>query len=233
MVCFRLYVFYVQSVDVNSNDLEETETLEGAQSKSIISSSNYSGIILQGAPVPEYVILRLKACSSLDYFEVNEIQYIKEGEVEPEQYGNTTSFQFTVNLTEKNTVGLNVDDLGITYIDQEETPMAIIAKRNTGVTSAGWQVSNPSGYMLHSIFVKHAISSAGDAVINLGITVSGNELIDSVQGNIPLADFSSVWKSFSQHYLKNPDAATTLYFSVVGAGAVLDIICNFDTVTEQ
>lgn len=224
--------FYIEAIDADSNDLEEVEILDGAQSKEIISATNYSGINLLCAPMPDYLVTKLKACSSLDYFEINGIQYIKDGEVSVSRWGNSTLQEVSVNLTEKNTIGLNVDDLGITYIDQELIPMAIVTKRNNNVTAAGWQVLNPSGYMLHSVFVKHTNASAGDAILKLGTTVSGSELIDEVQGNITLADYSNVWRSYSQHYLKNPDASSNLYFTIAGAGAVLDIIVNFDAVTE-
>lgn len=224
--------FYIEAVDIDTNDGEETEVIDGVQSKDIASASNYSGVVLQTGGIPDYLALKLKAASSLDYFEVNGIQYIKDGSVEISRYGNSTLHQCTLNLTEKNTIGLNVDDLGIEFIDQNEIPMAIVVKRNTAVTGAGWSVQNPEGYMLHSVFIKHAGTSAGNAVVKLGTTIAGSELIDEVQGNIHLADYSSVWAQFPAHYLKNPDSASNLYFTVSGAGAVLDIIVNFDTVTE-
>ena len=224
--------FYVEAVDIDPNDGEETEVIDGVQSKDIASASNYSGIILQTSGIPDYLALKLKAASSLDYFEVNEIQYIKDGSIEISRFGNSTLHQCTLKLTEKNTIGLNVDDLGIEFIDQNTIPMAIIVKRNTNVTGAGWSIQNPEGYMLHSVFVKHAQTSVGNAVVKLGTTIAGSDLIDEVQGNIPLADYSSVWAQFPAHYLKNPDAAHNLYFTITGAGAVLDIIVNFDTVKE-
>lgn len=223
--------FYVESVDVDLFDSENVEVLEGSQSKTIISAVNYSGIQLKTDVLPDYMVLKLKAASNLDYFEVNEIQYVKEGESESERVQGSTSFQMTINLIEKNTIGLNVDDLGITFVNGFD--MAIIPKRNTGVTAAGWQVENPEGYMLHSVFIKHATTSAGDAVVKLGTTVSGDELIDEVQGSISRSEFSTEWATFSRHYLKDPDNSSQLYFSVSGAGAVLDIIVNFDTVTES
>lgn len=223
--------FYVDSVDVDLNDSESVEILEGSQSREIISAVNYSGIQLKIDAIPDYMVLKLKAASNLDYFEVNEIQYIKDGEAEAERYGQTTSFTMSINLIEKNTIGLNVDDLGITFVNGFD--MAIIPKRNTAVTAAGWQVENPEGYMLHSVFIKHATTSAGDAVVKLGTTVSGDELIDEVQGSISRSEFSTEWATFSRHYLKDPDNSSQLYFSVSGAGAVLDIIVNFDTVTEN
>ena len=222
--------FYVEAVDVDTNDIEETEVLEGSQSKTIIAASVYSGIRLRTGGVTDYMAIKLKLASSLDYFEVNGIQYIKEGEVEAERFGNSTLFQVSMNLTEKNTLGINVDDLGVTLTDNDV--MAIVTKRNTGVNNGGWQLENPDGYMLHSIFIKHAATSTGDAVVNVGTSVGGDELLDDVQGAVVRADYTTVWKSFSRHYLKDPDNASTLYVSVTGAGAVLDIIFNFDIVTE-
>jgi hypothetical protein len=224
--------FYIEAVDIETNDSEETEIIEGVQSKDIAASTNYSGINLQVNGVPDYLALKLKAASSLDYFEVNGIQYIKDSSVDISRYGNSTLHTCTIKLTEKNTVGLNVDDLGIEFIDQNTIPMAIVVKRNTGATGAGWSVENPEGYMLHSVFIKHAITSVADAVVKLGTTIGGAELIDEVQGDIKLADYGSAWAQFPAHYLKNPDAAHNLYFTITGAGAVLDIIVNFDTVKE-
>lgn len=224
--------FYIEAVDVEPSDPEETEVLEGSQSKTIVSANNYSGINLQSSGIPDYLVLKLKAASSLDYFEVNGIQYIKDGNVDSSRFGNSTLHEISVSLTEKNTIGLNVDDVGIEFIDQEVVPMSIIPKRNTGVTGAAWQIQNPEGYMAHSMWVKHALTSAGDAVIKLGTTVGGSELVDEVQGNITLADYSNVWRSYSLHYLEDPDNSSLFYLSMSGAGAVLDVIINFDTVTE-
>lgn len=228
-----IMAFYIEASDVEQTNSENTELIDGVQSKEIASSVVYSGMSLKTGGIPDYLVLKLQAASSLDYFEVNGIQYIKEGAIEISRYGNSTLQQVTMSLTEKNTGGLNIDDLGIDFIDVNTVPMAIIVKRNTGVTGAGWSVENPEGYMLHSVFIKHAVTSVGDAVVKLGTTISGSELIDTEQGNLPLADYGSTWAQFPAHFLKNPDTSSNIYFTVTGAGAVLDIIVNFDTVTEQ
>ena len=225
--------FYIEAVDIDPVYSEESEILEGSQNKVIVSASNYSGINLKSGGIADYQVLKLKAASSLDYFEVNGIQYIKEGEVDASRIGNSTLHEISVNLTEKNTVGLNVDDLGIEFIDQTEVPMAIIPKRNTAVTPAGWQVENPEGYMLHSIWIKHAATSAANAIVNVGTTILGSELVDNILGDVPKADYSTSWLSVPIHYVKDPDSSSNIYVSVTGAGAVLDMIMNFDTVTPE
>ena len=106
--------------------------------------------------------------------------------------------------------------------------MAIITKRNTAVTTAGWQIENPGGYMLHSIFIKHASGSIpSSASVKVGTTIGGDELLDTVQGTALKTDN---WKSYSRHYLNDPDSTSNIYVTVVGTGAIMDIIINFDTV---
>lgn len=221
--------FFVEAVDLELNDSGETEIITGVQSKDIAASSLYSGVVLQTNGIPDYVAMKLAAASSLDYFEVNKIQYIKDS-LETSRSGNSTLFNCTLKLTQKHTIGLNVDDYGENFIDQNTIPMAIIVKRNTGATGAGWSVENPAGYMLHSIFIKHAATSAGDAVVKLGTTIGGSEIIDEVQGSIPL---SQIWESFPRHFLKTAGAASNMYFTISGAGVVLDIIVNFDIIIQQ
>ena len=221
--------FYVECVDVDPNDNKKVEILEGSQSQSIISSNLFPGKNFKTGAIPDYLDLKLKGASSLDIFLINSIQYICKSE-DTELFGKTTSYQTSLSLTKKYVVGLNVDDIGIT-LTEEGTEMAIIPKRNTGVTTAGWQVENPDGYMLHSIFIKHETGSTPvSASVTIGTTIGGDELLDSVQGTISKTD---PWKSFSRHYLSDPDAASDIYVNVIGTGAIMDIIINFDTVTES
>ena len=222
--------FYLEASDLEVSNIDEVEVLEGSQSKTIISANLFSGLTLKTGGIPDYFVLKLSAASSLDVFEVNGIQYVKEGGVDVKQFGQSTLFEVTIKLTEKNTIGLNVDDLGIT---QTDTEMPIINKRNTAVTGSGWAVENPLGYHVHAVWMKHAATSAATvAEVTLGTTIGGGELIDSEMGSIVKAEYSTTWQSFPQHFLKNPAATSNLYFSVSGAGAIMDILVQFETVIE-
>jgi len=221
--------FYVESVNVDPLDPDDVEILEGSQSKTIIASSLYAGEEFKTGGIPDYMEMKLKAASLLDVFLVNGIQYLRES-ANSERFGQSTSWVLSLNLTEKNTIGLNVDDLGI-VLTEEGSEMPIVTKRNVAVTTAGWQVENPEGYMLHSIWIKHAGTSVpSSAQVKVGTTVGGDELLDVVQGTIAKTD---PWKTFSKHYLKDADAAYNVYVSVIGTGAVMDIIMNFDTIETE
>lgn len=226
---------FVEAVDFEPKTKDETEVLTEMDAETIISAQIFAGNLLKTGPVPDYISLRLAAASDLDVFLVNDRQMIKKAAVAEERFGNSTSVQVTLDISEKHAIGLNVDDLGIEQINLGE--MAIIPKRNNAVSGGGWQVENPDGYMLHSVWITHDPSSTADvATVTLGTSPGGNDLIDAVQGSVDKSVYNysaQKWKIYPHHFLKDPDNATQLYFSVNGAGAVMQIIANFDTVTEQ
>jgi len=105
--------FFIEAVDLELNDSDDVEILEGSQSRSIISASYFSGVVLKTGPVPDYMVTRLGMASSVDVFEMNGIRYVKQGEAEGELFGGSTSYQCTVKLTQKYTVGSNTDQFGL------------------------------------------------------------------------------------------------------------------------
>jgi hypothetical protein len=105
--------FFVDAIDIDPNDSEKNEVLDGSQSKVILSASYYSGRTLKTGAIPDYMATRLGVASSLDIFTVNGIQYIKSEEISQERFGNSTLYQASLRLTQKNSVGINVDNLGV------------------------------------------------------------------------------------------------------------------------
>jgi hypothetical protein len=127
--------FFVEAIDIEPNDTDESEVLEGSQSKTIISASFYSGRVLKTGGIPDYMAARLGMASSLDIFMVNGIQYIKSGEISQERFGNSTLYQISLKLTQKNAIGINVDNLGVT-VDITTPPVAGTPMYVGTVTSA-------------------------------------------------------------------------------------------------
>ena len=104
---------FIEAVDVDPNDTDEVEILEGAQSKTILSAGYYSGKILKTGGIPDYLASKIGLISSLDIFTVNDLQYIKTGEIEISPFGNSTSYQVSIKMTQKNATGINVDNVGL------------------------------------------------------------------------------------------------------------------------
>jgi len=219
--------FYVESVLRKPKNTNSNEVIEGAQSDTIVSSNTFFGNTFETGIIPPLFSLKIIVVSSLTYFAVNGIQFIQKGFSE-EIAGSSTSVQLSLDLTAKNIVGLNVDDLG-SESTQINDNMAFDNKRNTAVNGSGWAVANKLGYFVHIILIKHAATSAGDAIVICGTTPGGNDLIDEEMGNLPLSMYSStsVPASFPLHSLKNQDVASNIYFSIYGAGEILDISIQF------
>lgn len=127
--------FFVEAIDIDPNDTDESEVLEGSQSKTILSAVFYSGRVLKTGGIPDYMAARLGMASSLDIFTVNGIQYIKSGEIGQDRFGGSTLYQVSMKLTQKNAIGINVDNLGITEI-VVEPPIAGTKMYVGSVTSA-------------------------------------------------------------------------------------------------
>jgi len=222
--------FYIEAQDREIFLTDENEVLRGSQSDTLISATNYTGIILKTGPVPKYMVKRLMTVTSLDTFTVNDIRYIKGDAVDSELFGGSTLFQVTVELTEKNAIGLNVDDLGI-ETGSSDMDDAIVTVREDAVTGAGVQATRPAEYMLHTVWLQHATTSAAaSATVKCGTTVGGDDIFDTTEGTIDKATYvqGGVFLEIPRHKLRNIDNAETLYFTVVGAGAVLRIVINFD-----
>jgi len=106
--------FFIEATDRKPNNKDEAEVLEGSQSLKILSAVSYNGRILDTNPVPDYMAVKLRLASSLDYFLVGDKQYTKQNEVTQEAFGGSTSDQCSMKMIQKNAIGINVDNLGTT-----------------------------------------------------------------------------------------------------------------------
>jgi hypothetical protein len=150
----------------------------------------------------------------LDYITVNEIEYLKGGEVKKERFGTSTSFQCEVSLTEKTASIFNVDNEDIT-----EEMREIINHPFTDVITDFDEVS-PEGYGLHRIIVEHAAASSGNpAIFTCGTTVGGTDYVDEIMGII---EETGKTYSFSLH-----DIPSHVYFGISGTGVKLNIYVQY------
>jgi hypothetical protein len=104
--------FFVEVIDNEPNDTDESEILEGSQSESMLSSVNFKGRIFKTGPIPEYMCDKIAVVSNLSVFTVNDIEYIKKGGTNRPPFGSSTLYQLDMKLTQKNAIAINVDALG-------------------------------------------------------------------------------------------------------------------------
>jgi hypothetical protein len=211
--------FYIEAVTKKINDSDKVEILEGSQSKDVISSQLFSGQEFETGIIPDYMVRKLEAVSSLDYFEINEVQYIKESSTTVENVGNSTSHTVGMKLTAKNALSINVDDMGVEDLNSESMQ---INYTFTG-QSADFDLAVDAGYMVHTILIQHSASSTGIAIVKAGFASGGNEIIDELSGNLP---FDAIVHPFLVHNQTDLVNAGRLYISISGAGVKLNINVN-------
>lgn len=228
--------FYVESIDQYSPE-GSVDLLDNIDQKVNVASRLFAAEKFSTGGIPDYMCEKIIAAAILDVFTINDTYYVLNEISDPEPFDKSTLYQMTLSLTVTTIVGLNSDDYGVVEsiaysLKSAQIQNVIIAKSNTNVTGSGWQVENPEGYMLHSILIKHnSASSASTAIVTCGTTVSGTDIINSMDGEIIKAEYSSKYLAYPRHFLKDESAAYDLYFEVTGAGADLTIIVNFDTIT--
>ena len=208
--------FYVEGQDVEPNQTDESVVLKGAQSDVIVSATLFTGVVFKTAEVPVYMLDRLAAVTSLDTFLMNNKQYVKNGEVEADLFGGSTSVQVSINLTEKNAIGVNIDDLGI-----EDTDMTEWHKENSvdGVI-ANYSITEPDGYLVSDIMIQADGTSVPVTTnVDIGYTVAGTEIATG-----PVAKASTYPTIFDAQRRASFSGASTIYFTFTGAaGYVLNI----------
>lgn len=217
----QLMFIYVEGHDLEPKDSDNTEILEGAVSDQIISASLKPGIQFKVSAVPEYLFRKIEAITGLDFCAVNEVEYIKDTAVEVERFGNSTSFELTVSLNEKNALNINVDDLG--YINTGTVEYIKTTARNDQVTD--FDVEIPDGYLLHEIIVAYNGASSGNqAVITAGLTLGGTDYVSDRGGKVILRTRPT---PFLIHDQPSLTAASTCYVSITGIGVILDFRFQF------
>lgn len=212
--------FYVEAVDREIADKDEIENLTGSQAIYTTTAQLFAGINLKTAGIPKYMFRKLEAVSSLDYFAVNGLQYVKES-TENSTFGGSTSFQAGVKLVENNTLGINIDDLGIMALTEKEWIKWETHHDKTG----DFDVEIPDNYMLHTIMVKHSSGSTGNpATVTAGTTEGGTDYIEATNGTI---DETGITYSFAIHDRPNLTAGGRLYIGLSGVGVKLEFYIDY------
>jgi len=209
--------FYIEAQSREANDKATSEILDGAQRKTIISASLFPGNICKTEGVPKYMFRRMQCASILDYFAINEKEYVVDGAVTAEMFGNSTLMQLSIPVIEANAIGINVDNLkyevmaGLREIKPEKYTNKI----------SDFEATTPENYNVHFIQVEHSATSSGnEAVITCGETSGGVEYIVAENGII---DDPTIRYNFEIH-----DSPAKLYFTIAGTGVKLDVTIHYN-----
>lgn len=208
----KMLFFYVEAQQNDPADSDESENMDGALQKEKISSTNFFGNTLKTGIIPLYMARRLELVSSLAFFSVHGVEYLKNGGVEVEVAGDSTSVQASMKLIDKIATGITVDNLK--FEDMAGATIQVDGQLFEDVT-ADFDVAIPDGYMYNlSIVAKSATAGTGDFAITIGSTLGGSEYCD---------EYSGVISDTKRHTFLTPDLCTHVYFGISGVGAKFDI----------
>ena len=82
--------FYVDGQTRDINNSTEIEKLESSQSDVLVSTKLKAGVKLSLDGLPRYMCIKLNAASLVDYFSINEIEYVRDGDADFENFGGST-----------------------------------------------------------------------------------------------------------------------------------------------
>ena len=211
--------FYVDGQTREMNTVSEVEKLETSQSDVLVSSKLKSGVNMLLDGLPRYMALKINAASLVDFFAINEVEYVRDGDIDFDNFGSSTLHEGSISLTEKNTLGLNVISLGFETTTEDTIMVQNVIKLDQ---TGNFEVTNITGYSIHSIFVRHSATSSGnDATISAGSTVSGQEYISQYVGAIS----GTKSHNFPIHDL--PQTGDKIYFGISGTGVKLDVTIQY------
>jgi len=177
--------------------------------KEIIKQSNFRTLNFESAPIPRYLAEMISIYMGLDVFVVNDVQYVKEENIETERFGGTNLFKLTTMLTQKNVIGINTFDTGF---DCDVTTNTEVMNLQLLAVSGQQSLVIPEGYLIQSIT---AYQVTGTPTIKAGTTVGGSDIM------YPISISSVETQTVNQDIAGSGDA--TLYIDISGAGATANI----------
>lgn len=212
--------FFIEASDRESENKSSNAILESSQSRTIIASKLSSGISFETGIIPDYMCLRLTSVIQLDVCYINDIQYVIEGDPDQAIVGGSTSHSYTVSLIEKNTLGINIDDLGIENTDTVEYHLDEVQTNISADTTA----TEPANYYTAMCFIEQIGTPVEDFItVKLGYTSGGSEF-----GQV------RVYNNNRQNPVQINQAAgdlntdNTIYVTVPSqAGSVLEFTFNY------
>jgi hypothetical protein len=202
---------WIPAVDYKVQPGGESEVYDNLGNLAKLKEISQRVFELRSSSIPRYLAMKTHELASLDYFRVNNIQYVSEEKGENEYFANYTDGVLTMNLTQAFVVGINSDDQGRAIID---TDMATVEIKKILNASGSQQLVVSGGYSLNQITL--VLESGTQADVKIGSTPSGNEIMrtESVTTGTPI-------KNLARNYVNQADeeAAFTAYIEITGVGA--------------
>jgi len=206
------FYFYVEAILKESEHIGDDTVFTNIDEKDLIEAQLFLGSVLKTARIPKYMTELIWIASKHYIFKINDLEYVADGSPELENL-NTNFQQLSLKVTQKNALGFNTDDRGLS---NGTTDMIITRKIEDFTTTDSFVV--PIGYTIHEFVCGHKSTSAAEYTFKAGYTVGGEELITDFIGVVPLTGGNV---PIPVHEQKTFDTANTVYLTKLsGVGAI-------------
>ena len=161
-------------------------------------------LIFKTEPIPKYLAEMLFTACQHDKLWINDVEFVAEGNPEYDLNGI-----FSVNLTQRNVIGLNTHDIGFDCDAITNTETMVLQQEN-----ASGQISFtvPEGYLIAYVT---GYQIAGSPAIKVGTTVGGEEIVTGMN----LDSGSNPYETYNVGYPLSQKGANDIYVDISGTGA--------------
>jgi hypothetical protein len=165
----------------------------------------------QSELMPLYMAEMLYVATAHDHLFINEVEYVAEDKPEIENLPNNLC-TFTINLTQRNVIGLNTHDIGYDCDAATNTETMVLQELSA---SGAITFTVPDGYLILTIT---GYRTAGSPVIKAGTTPGGDEVLYGMS-----LSTSPVWEVAAVNQEIAPTGDATLYVDISGVGATANV----------
>lgn len=168
-------------------------------------------LVMRTLPVPRYIAEMIRVAVAHDKLFVDETEFVVDDMPEVAAVGSMVTV--TVNLTQRNVIGLNTHDVGFDCDEISNNETMVLQEL---AASGGISFTVPEGYLIATITGQR---TAGSPTIKAGTAPAG----DDVLYEMALNDTDPIWSVATINTELDPDDDATLYVTISGVGATANI----------
>lgn len=221
------HFFWIPAEIYAINPLGEVDVYNNLDNKEKLEQTNFRALTIKTRPILRHLMLKLSEASSMDYFAINDVEYVLTEVLEPSYYGDANLVTIETQIEERFTIGINSDDEGFTA-DQFIIEGGLVLNIGKDDLSAGTlELTVPEGYAVR--FIDWRLTAGSSATVKIGKTPGGVEIMRDKTLTI-IGEKQSIAKTDIVDW----DGTGTIYVTKTGVGSVIDIWLTLTTfkVTE-
>lgn len=221
------HFFWIPAEIYSLTPTGEIDIYNNLDTKEKLEQTNFRALTFKSRPILRHLMLKFSEASSMDYFSINDVEYILPELIEPQYYGDANQVTIETQIEERFTVGVNSDDEGFTGEASTggggDTTESLVMNIGQDNLSAGTkELTVPAGYAVR--FIDWRLVSGSSASVKIGTTPGGNEITRE-----KTLETIGAKQSIARTEVINWSGTGTIYITKTGVGSVIDIWLTLTT----